>query len=309
MKNTHWRNKTTAFDIINMTLLGMFAVICLYPFVNMLALSLNTGIDSMRGGIYLWPRELTFANYIVVLRNSYVITAYRVTILRTVIGTLSMLTVTAMVAYGLSERALPGKKIIMTYLLITMFFSGGLIPGFLVLRAVGLINTFWVYIIPGMFSVWTCIVMKTSFQGIPESLKEAIRIDGGNEFTIIKHVVLPISKPMFAALALFAAVGHWNEWFTGMYFVRSNDLVPVQTYLMQIMNNDITSMSEKVQQQGTAVVQGQMAELLGSGGIARITSQSLKMAIVVIGTAPILMVYPFLQKYFVKGVLIGSLKE
>jgi len=220
-----------------------------------------------------------------------------------------MLTVTAMVAYGLSERALPGKKIIMTYLLITMFFSGGLIPGFLVLRAVGLINTFWVYIIPGMFSVWTCIVMKTSFQGIPESLKEAIRIDGGNEFTIIKHVVLPISKPMFAALALFAAVGHWNEWFTGMYFVRSNDLVPVQTYLMQIMNNDITSMSEKVQQQGTAVVQGQMAELLGSGGIARITSQSLKMAIVVIGTAPILMVYPFLQKYFVKGVLIGSLKE
>jgi putative aldouronate transport system permease protein len=302
-------NKVSAFDIVNAVLLGLFCVVCLYPFINIIALSLNTGTDSMRGGITLWPRVLTFANYIVVLRNGLVLGAYKVTILRTLLGSLLTIAVTAVVAYGLSERNLPGKKAIMTYMLIPMFFSGGIIPNYLVLRGLGLTNTFWVYIVPGMFSIWTCIVMKTSFQDIPVSLKEAIRIDGGNEFTILRHIVLPVSMPMFAALLIFAAVGHWNDWFAGAYYVRDNNLMPVQTYLMHIMSTDITSMADKISSQGTASVTGVAADTLGAGGIGKVTSMSLKMAIVVIGTLPILLVYPFLQRYFIKGVLVGSIKE
>lgn len=309
MKNKFWRDKTTVFDIANIALLSLFALLCLYPFVNIIALSLNTGTDSMRGGITIWPRELTFANYIMVFRNGHVINAYRITILRTVIGTLSTIAITALAAYGLAEKSLPCKKAIMTFMLVTMFFSGGLIPSYLVLRTLKLTNTFWIYVVPGLFHAWTCIVMKTSFQEIPQSLKESIRIDGGNEFTILRHIVLPVSKSMFAALGLFAAVNHWNDWFSGMYYVRDKSLVPVQTYLYQIMSMDIAMMTEKIQTQGIGAMQGRMAGTLGIGGIAKITSMSLKMAIVVVGTAPILIAYPFLQKYFIKGVLIGSIKE
>lgn len=306
--NKHWNKKFGMFDLVNTTILLLFSIICLYPFLNILALSFNTGLDSMRGGITVIPRELTFANFIVVFRNGLVLNAYKVTIARTIIGTVTMLSVTAMVAYGLSEPALPFKKSIMIYILITMLFSGGLIPLYLVLRGLKLTNTFSVFIVPGMFSAWTCMVMKSSFQQIPISLKEAMRIDGGNEFDILRHIVIPVSMPMFAALALFSAVGHWNDWFSGAYFVRSNNLMPVQTYLMHIMSTDVSSLAEKMSL-GTATTANVSADALSSGGISKVTSMSLKMAIVVIGTAPILLVYPFVQRFFVKGVLIGSLKE
>ena len=298
-----------AFDMANVIFMTLFALICLYPFVNILALSFNSGQDSLKGGITVWPREFTLGNYIVVFRNGLVLNAYKVTIARTVIGTVTSLFVTAMTAYAVSEKGLPGKRVIMVYMMITMFFGGGLIPGYLVLRAYGLLNTFWVYIVPGLFGVWNCIIMKTSFSQIPESLKESMRLDGGGEFSILLHIVIPVSLPMFAALALFSAVGHWNDWFGGAYYVRNNDLVPVQTYLYNIMAKDISSMAERGMLNTANTRTNVSAELLGDDGAAKVTSMSLKMAIVVIGTAPILITYPFLQKYFVKGVLIGSIKE
>ena len=293
-----------ALDTVNYILLALFGFVCLYPFLNIIALSFNTGTDSMRGGITIWPREFTLANYAVVFRTSNILGAFKVTIAKTVIGTLGSLFVTAIAAYALSEKALPFKKGIMVYFLIPMFFSGGLIPTYLVYKSVGLLNTFWIYIIPALFSIYNCIVMKTFFQGIPISLKEAIRIDGGHEFTILRHVILPVSMPTFAALGLFTAVAQWNEWFAGMYFVQNNNLIPVQTFLMQIMDLDLLSQSGKSAQ---VISAGMDARLIG--GFAKISSMSLKMAIVMIGTAPILVVYPFVQKYFVKGVLIGSIKE
>jgi len=291
------------FDVFNFIFLGLFAFICLYPFLNILALSFNTGADSARGGVTIWPREFTLANYAIVFRMSTVVGAYRVTIARTVVGTISSLFITALAAYGLSEHGLPGKKPIMTFILITMLFNGGLIPTFLVYRGVGLINTFGVFIIPAMFSAWNCFIMKTMFQGIPVSLKESIRIDGGNEFTILRHIVLPVSLPTFAALGLFTAVGHWNDWFAGMYFVKKNSLIPVQTYLMMIMN----SMMEGSRNLAENMAVNMPADV--AGGYLKMTSMSLKMSVLIIGTAPILIVYPFLQRYFVKGVLIGSVKE
>lgn len=292
------------FNAVNYICLILFSLMCLYPFIYMLALSLNSGTDTMKGGITVYPRVFTLANYAAIINDSYIPQAYVITILRTVIGTAGSVFLTALVAYGLSERSLPGRKYIMFYMLVPMFFGGGLIPFYLTLKSFKLLDTFWVYIIPGIFSIWNCIVMKTSFMQIPESLKESMRIDGANELMIFFRIIFPLSLPMFAAISLFVAVGHWNDWFSGAYFVTKQTLVPVQTYLQDIMNRNMTSFLKN----GSRLVVGsQLASSLFDYG--RTTSFSLKIAAVVVGTAPILIIYPFLQKYFVKGVLIGSIKE
>jgi putative aldouronate transport system permease protein len=293
------------FDVVNYTLLMLFTLVCLYPFVYMLALSFNTGTDTMKGGITIFPRLFTLSNYAAIFRDGIILNAYKITILRTVLGTLVSVFTTGLVAYGLSERTLPGRKIIMSFLLVPMFFGGGLIPYYLSLKSYGLLDTFLVYIIPGIFSIWNCIVMKTFFMQIPESLKESVRIDGGNELQIFFRIIFPTSLPMFAAISLFLAVGHWNDWFTGAYFVSQTDLVPVQTYLQLIMNRTMTSFLEK---DATMIIFNQQLTM-GLFDFAKTTSFSLKVTAVVVGTAPILILYPFLQKYFVKGVMIGSLKE
>jgi len=266
----------------------------------MVVLAFNSGSDSMRGGITIYPRAFTLANFAAILRDGTIISAYKVTVARTLIGTLSSVMVTALVAYGLSDKRLPGRRGIMVYMLIPMFFSGGLIPYFLTLRALKLINNFWIFVLPGVFNIWNCIVMKTSFQGIPESLKESMRLDGAREFTIFMRIVVPVSLPMFAAISLFVAVGHWNDWFTGAFFIRRNDLIPVQTYLQQIMSRNLSSF---LPNEGVIITGSALFDY------SKVNSTSMKMAAVVIGTAPILIVYPFLQKYFTKGVLIGSIKE
>ena len=292
------------FDVANYTLLATLAFVCFYPFVMMTVLSINAGTDSMRGGITLWPRVFTLVNYRVILENAAIQRAYVVTVMRTVIGTASGVFVTALVAYGLAERRLPGRKYIMVFMVIPMFFSGGLIPYFLQLRDLRLINTFWVYVIPLLFNIWNAIVMKTFFQEIPVSLKESARLDGANELVVLFRIVFPVSKPLFAAISLFVAVGHWNDWFAGAFFVTRQHLRPVQTYLMGIMTADL---SDSFNQE---TVQAAAQQLMGRfiTDYSTITSLSLRMAAVMIAVLPILMVYPFLQKYFVKGVLIGSLK-
>jgi putative aldouronate transport system permease protein len=270
----------------------------------MVALSLNSGTDTLKGGITFYPRVFTFFNYIAIVQQTYILDAYLVTILRTLVGTVTSVFITALVAYGLSERGLPGRKYIMFYMLVPMFFSGGLIPYYLALKSYSLLDKFWVYIVPGLFSIWNCIVMKTSFMQIPDSLKESMRIDGGNELQIFFRIIFPLSLPMFAAIALFVAVAHWNDWFTGAYFVTKNELKPVQTFLQFLMNR--SDMSNFVTRTGD--VAGSQSSLAAFEK-TRTTAFSMKVAAVVIGTLPILIIYPFLQKYFVKGVLIGSIKE
>jgi putative aldouronate transport system permease protein len=281
-------------------LLLLMCISILYPFLYMLAISLNSGTDAARGGVYLWPRSFTWVNYEIVLGNEVIRNAYLVTIARTVVGTFGGLAVTLLAAFGLSYKQLPFRNGILVYVLITMLFGGGLIPFYIQLVKLGLTNTFWVYIIPGLFSAWNMFVMQKFIMGIPEALIESAELDGAGPLRILLQIIIPLSKPMLAALGLFTAVGHWNDWFSGAFFVTDQNLIPVQTFLQQLLNaQDLSAVLSSNQNQ----------EALARGSVlSDITLMSVKMATVMISAVPILAVYPFLQKYFVKGVMIGSVK-
>lgn len=273
----------------------------LYPFLYMLAISLNDGASAAKGGVYLWPKNFTLINYEIVLGNQVIRQSYLITIARTAIGTFAGLAVTLLVAFGLSYRGLPLRSPILGYILLTMLFSGGLVPFYIQLNNLGLINTFWVYIFPGLFSVWNMFVMLKFIQGIPEALIESAELDGAGPVRTLIQIVIPLSQPMLAALGLFTAVGHWNDWFGGAFFVTKQNLIPVQTFLQQLLAaQDLSAVL------GSNTNQEALAR---SSQMQNITLMSIKMAVVMVSAIPILCVYPFLQKYFVKGVLIGSLKE
>ncbi|GIO12728.1 maltose ABC transporter permease [Cohnella xylanilytica] len=287
------------FQVVLVVLLSLLCLTVLYPFVYMLAISLNEGADAAKGGVYLIPRTFTLINYEIVLGNEVIRHAYLVTIARTIVGTVAGLSVTLLVAFGLSYKGLPMRRTILGYILITMLFSGGLVPFYIQLNNLGLLNTFWVYILPGMFSVWNMFVMLKFIQGIPEALIESAELDGASPPRVLWQIVVPLSKPMLAALGLFTAVGHWNDWFAGAFFVSDQSLIPVQTFLQQLLSaSDISAVLGSNTNQ----------EALARSQMQNITLMSIKMAVVMASALPILCVYPFLQKYFVKGVLVGSVK-
>ena len=265
----------------------------------MTALALNEGLDSVKGGIYLVPRAFTWVNVQTVLTNPLVRDAFWISVIRTVSGTALGVIVTGFAAYALSFRLLPARKWLMIYFLIPMLFSGGLIPYYIVLRDLHLINTFWVFIIPTALSVWNLIVMRSFFEGIPDALIEAAEIDGANALTTFWKIVIPTSMPMIAAITLFTAVAHWNSWFDGAYFVNQLELKPLQTFLQSMLAN--AEAAENLRG-------GSNAAALTEAASKAVTPTSLRMSVVVLGTIPVLLIYPFLQKYFVQGVLIGSVK-
>jgi putative aldouronate transport system permease protein len=287
------------FDGFLMTAFLLVAFIFLFPFWHVLVLSFNEGQDALRGGIYFWPRQLTLGNYRLLFNNDEIVTAYKITIFRTVIGAVSQTFITAMVAFALSRRELPGRGILITILFITMLFSGGLIPFYLLLRDLHLINSFWVYVIPGLFSVWTMIIMKTVFMEFPPSLVESAMIDGAGYFRVFIQILLPLSMPVMATMFLFSAVGNWNDWFAGAFFVTNSRLQPLQTYLQRLLNMSMNA----------GVGQNASVKNIAAADIVKITPKSLRMATIMVVVIPITLVYPFLQRYFVKGVMIGSMKE
>ncbi|MEF2244742.1 carbohydrate ABC transporter permease [Paenibacillus sp. IITD108] len=288
-----------SYQLLNNILITLLAATALYPFIYMTALALNEGLDSIKGGIYFWPRQFTWVNVMTVLTNPLVQDAFWISIMRTVFGTALGVVVTGFAAYALSFRLLPGRKALSIYFLIPMLFSGGLIPYYIVLRDLHLINTFWVYIIPTALSVWNLIVMRSFFENIPEALTEAAEIDGANALTIFWRVVIPTSMPMLAAITLFTAVAHWNSWFDGAFYVNQLELKPLQTFLQSMLVN--AEAAENLRG-------GNNAAALTEAASRAVTPTSLRMAVVVLGTIPVLLIYPFLQKYFVQGVLIGSVK-
>ncbi|AIQ58615.1 carbohydrate ABC transporter permease [Paenibacillus borealis] len=293
------RGETIAQYIIVVVLAGMCLSV-LYPFLYMLAISLNDGASAAKGGVYLWPKNFTLINYEIVLGNEIIRQSYLITIARTVIGTFGGLIVTLLVAFGLSYRGLPLRSTILGYILLTMLFNGGLVPFYIQLNNLGLVNTFWVYIFPGLFSVWNMFVMLKFIQGIPEALIESAELDGAGPVRTLVQIVIPLSQPMLAALGLFTAVGHWNDWFAGAFFVTRQNLIPVQTFLQQLLAaQDLSAVL------GSNTNQEALAR---SSQMQNITLMSIKMAVVMVSAIPILCVYPFLQKYFVKGVLVGSVK-
>jgi putative aldouronate transport system permease protein len=281
-------------------LLTVFGIATLYPFWNSIVISFNTGADTALGGLTVWPRQFTLENYAIVLQDKRLLNSFVVSVTRTVIGTALSIFFTALFGYGMSVRGLIGKKGYMIFCIVTLYFSGGLIPFFLLNRELGMMNSFWVLVIPSIISVWNMIVFRTFFMGLPAGLEESAKIDGCNHLGIFFKIVVPISGPVMATLSLFTAVYHWNEWFTASIFISKTDLLPIQTVLQQIMNSNI--LSDQLMQANSAA-QEHMTRMMS------VTTKSLTMATMMVATLPVILVYPFLQKYFVKGVLVGSLKE
>jgi len=287
------------FDIIIYILLGLLVVATIYPFLNALAISLNEASDTTRGGITIFPRRFTIENYRTISQNDNLYRAFVISVLRTVIGAFGSVLITGFMAYALSKKHLKGRKIYMTICIVTMYFSGGLIPYFLLLRSIGLLNTFWVYIIPNLVNVWNMIIMRTYFKGLPESVEEAARVDGASTWQVYFRIVLPMSAPIIATIALFSGVFQWNSWFDAAVFVTDRNLRPLQNVLNEIINS--SRFAEEIAKAGVD------ATRLGRMNI--INSRSITMATMIAVILPIIMVYPFIQKYFAKGMMIGSLKE
>ncbi len=285
--------------LIQVIIYGVLIAICLIiilPCINILALSFNDGKDAAKGGIYFWTRVFTLENYKEVFRDGKIMKAYTITIARTAIGTLFSLLVTSFAAYSLKEKELPGRKIITMLITFTMLFSGGMIPTYIQYNKLGLIDNFWIYVVPGLVSVTYLIMMRTFFESIPDSLEESAKLDGCGYFKIYAKIMIPLSKPVIAVVGLYTAVNHWNDWFSGAFYMRSSDLWPVQTVLQQMLSRamaakEVTTVAQAIAQNANTV-----------------TSDSLKMAAVVITTVPILCVYPFAQKYFAKGAMVGAVK-
>ncbi|MGE5612894.1 MAG: carbohydrate ABC transporter permease [Bacillota bacterium] len=282
------------FNALNVVFMLIMCFITIYPVWYVLVHSFNDGFDSAQGGIYWLPRKFTMENYKEVFRNNDIIKAFTVSVFRTIIATACHVFFTAMVAYAFLKRELMGRKIYMTAGIITMFFSGGLIPTFIVIRTLGLFDNFLVYVFPAMFSFFDLLVFQAFFRTIPEALEESAKMDGANAFMILIKIILPVSKAVLATILLFNGVFNWNDFFMGIIYINNTDLHPIQTYLYKMI---ITSESSK-------------ASLL-AGGISqsKFTSTSLQMATMTVTTVPIICIYPFLQKHFVKGMLLGSIKE
>ena len=296
-----WGDK--GLQVIICFILAVLGFSTLYPFWNSLVISFNVGSDTSLGGITFWPRKFTLENYSLVFGDGRISQAFMISALRTVSGKLLSVLFTAVFAYGLSKRELIGRKYYMIFCIITMYFSGGLIPSFLLIRGMGMMDTFWVMIIPGLISVYNMIIFRTFFLGLPAGLEESARMDGCNHFGVLFRIVLPISGPVIATLSLFTAVWHWNDWFSPTIYINDTRLLPIQTLLKQILNSNI------VTEQLLQSVGNNAAAQVRLAAAQSVTTRSLSMATTMVATLPIIMVYPFLQKYFVKGVLIGSLKE
>ncbi|MED5016867.1 carbohydrate ABC transporter permease [Paenibacillus chibensis] len=281
-------------------LLILMAFVMLYPFWNSIVISFNAGSDTTLGGITFWPRQFTLENYSVVFQDKRLMTGFFISVLRTVIGTVLSIVCTAVFAYGMSKKQLMGRKWYMILCIVTMYFSGGLIPSFLINRELGLMDSFWVMIVPNIISVWNMIIFRTFFLELPEGLEESAKIDGCGHWGTFFKIVVPISGPVIATLSLFSAVWHWNDWFTASIYITSEHLLPIQTLLQQILSSNI--MSEQMMQTNAAA-RSHMSQLQS------VTTKSLTMSTMLVATIPILLVYPFLQKYFTKGVMIGSIKE
>lgn len=279
-------------NIIIVICLLFVIVSTLYPFIYMIAVSLSKDIYVMKGEVSLWPKGLNFKMYEIVLNDPRIGTAYLNTIFYTAAGTLISLLLTAAGAYAISRKDMAFNKTFTLMIVFTMFFSGGMIPTFLVVKELGIIDTAWGMLLPTAISTWNLIIMRTFFAGLPKELEEAGRMDGLNDLGIFFRIVLPLSKASLATIGLFYAVGMWNNFYSALLYLRTPDLFPLQVVLRnivlagQVISSDVTSV----------------------GGDQLVVEESLKFATIIVSTVPILLLYPFLQKYFVKGVMIGSVK-
>lgn len=280
---------------LNYVFLGLFALLALAPFVHVLAQSLSSHDAITSGKVGLLPVEFTLEAYGRVLSEQAFLNAFQVSVLRTVVGTAVNVVLTCLLAYPISKTYIKGRSVIMFMIVFTMMFGGGMIPTFLVVKETGLLNTFWAFIIPGAISAFNVIIMKNFFQSVPAEMEESAKIDGASNLGILFRIVMPLSMPAVATITLFHAVGHWNSFFDTVLYVTDRSLFPLQVYLRELVMFNQSNIDNN------------------SGYSANMDStllalESLKAAALIASTVPILIVYPFLQKYFVKGIMLGSVK-
>ncbi len=281
------------FDILNHALLLVLAFSCVVPLIHLLALSLSDRAAASGGMVTLWPIRFTTAAYNTVLQAGAFVSALAVSVERTVLGTALQMTLVILMGFALSkdEHEFPGRNVIMAIVLFAYLFSGGLIPWFLVIRNLSMLNTLWALVIPQALPLWSVILMMNFFRRVPKEIEEAAIIDGASYWQVLAHIFLPISLPALATLTLFGAVGHWNAWFDGMVLIADRNKIPLQTFLR------------------TIVIRMDMNELMRKPeDLQLLSDRSLRAAQTLVTVVPILVLYPFLQRYFIHGITLGSVK-
>ncbi|EMS71584.1 carbohydrate ABC transporter permease [Ruminiclostridium cellobioparum] len=288
------------FTTLNSTFLILLSVAMIYPMLNTLAISFNEGMDTVRGGIYLWPRIFSLQNYRVVFHMDTIYGAFMISVLKTIVIVITNLFFTSMLAYALSRREFIFRKSITVLFVMTMYFNAGLIPNYMLIRDLHMINTFTVYWLPNIISAFNLIVIRTYIRSIPESFIESAKIDGAREFRIFLQIILPLCVPTLATIALFVAVGSWNSWFdTFLYNSAKQSLSTLQYELQKLLASAMNAGN-------TSAGVGAAAAQSGAGNVT--TPQSIRAAITIVVAVPILLVYPFLQRYFVNGLALGGVK-
>ena len=284
------------FNVFNYIILTIFALTTLYPFLYTLSISLSTQAEADKIGLHILPNfnQITLDPYKMVFKNKEIWGAYKYTLFRTIVGTILSLIVTCFYGYALSRPNLPCKKFFTSFVMFTMLFSGGQIPVYLNIKSLNLINNIWVYVLPTLISAYNVIVSKSFFASIPESLNESAKIDGAGEFRTFFQIIVPLSKPIIMTLALWNAVAHWNEWFSGMMYITDNKKIVVQNYIQRIVNEGNTNLISDVNASAKDQIE--------------VTGKTIQSASIIVSILPILLFYPFVQKYFVKGVTLGAVK-
>lgn len=282
-----------AFSIFNYIFFTLLCIVMVYPFWHVIMMSLSSVEATAKGGVFLWPKGFNLDTYAKVFNDSTIWSGYFTTITVTLSGAFFGTLFTATTAYPLSKKYLPFSKTMLLLVLFTMLFSGGMIPGYLLMKNLGLIDNRLSLVLPGLVSAYNVIIMKSFFQSLPESLEESAKIDGATEVTVFWKIILPLSKATVATIALFTAVGYWNDYFSTVLYINSKERWALQAVLRYMLTNT----NQAMQAAGVSVA-----------AATNVTAATIKSASVVVATVPILCVYPFVQKYFVKGVMIGGVK-
>lgn len=285
------------FDIVNLLVMVILLVIFVWPLWFVVIASFSNPNQVWMGEVVLWPKGFTLISYETLLEYERIWVGYRNTLFYTVVGTLVNLVMTVCGAYPLSRKDFMPRHFFMFLFMLTMYFGGGLIPTYLVVSGLGLVDTRWAMIIPGAVSIYNIIITRTYFMNsIPASLQEAATLDGANSFQYLMRVVLPLSKPIIAVIALYYAVGHWNDFYTALIYINKQEYMPLQSFLRDILMSNKMTLND-------------MQGLDAAAAEARMRlAQTLKYSVIIVSTVPVLCIYPFIQKYFVKGVMIGSVK-
>ena len=295
LKKTRF-SKITVFDVVLLVILGLLALITLYPFYQVLIISVSNTVSYAQHPLYLLPYEFDTLGYRTIFHDKAFFTSLGVTLFVTIVGTALNMLLSVAGAYALSRKTLIGRNVILSLIVFTMLFNGGVIPTYLVVKDLGLVNNIWVMVLPSAISTYYLIIMKNYFVSLPSSLLEAAKLDGANEVTILWRIIIPISMPFIATFFLFYAVERWNEWYQAYLYINKTEIQPLQIYLRNVlisMSNNLSSIAKQMMQSHTQ----------------RVSTQAIQMATIVVTTVPILCVYPFVQKHFVKGIMVGGIKE